>query len=93
MTLAVIPLLAFAISYYELFESKRLKTESGYNSVWLIGSFLPVGAISGVMLHGLMATADCSPTKRRQVAWIGAFLIGGIYTYLLFFVVFNTMGS
>lgn len=91
--LAVFPLLAFAVSYFALFEGKRSDPMNGYNYLWLFGSPLPVGAISGIMLYGMVDSAPWKPTKRRLVAWVGAFLIAGIYAYLLLFVVLNTMGS
>lgn len=93
MVLAVFPLLAFAVSYFALFEGKRTDPMNGYNYLWLFGSALPVGAISGLMLHGMVDSALWKPTKRRLVAWVGAFLVAGLYNFSLLFVVLNTMGS
>jgi hypothetical protein len=93
LVLALVPLLAFTVSYYELFESKRLNSVGGYNYFWLLGSCLPVGVISGSLLYGMSDSPSRTRVKRHVITWAGAFVIGAVYLYALFFVVLNTMGS
>jgi len=93
VALALLPVFAFAVSYFAMVEDTRTEPLHGYNSSWIFGSVLLVGASSGAILYGMLDSAAWKTPKRRQVAWLGSILIGGTYGLLLLFVVLNTLGS
>ena len=92
LTLVVVCIATFAITYYALAEGKRVQAEGNHGFIWLIGSVVIVTATSLVVLYSTLAGVE-EKKKRGWIAIGGSAVVVTTYFYFLMFVVLNTLGS
>ena len=78
--------MAFAVSYDEIATSKSKE----WNGSWLYGS-IAVVTLASACQYGVLSGKDISSRIASGTAF--GLVIGAVYTYALFFVVLNTLGS
>ncbi|MEO6874116.1 MAG: hypothetical protein ABI222_04775 [Opitutaceae bacterium] len=89
LSLAIVCVVAFAISYYALAEGKRNETTE-HGALWLFGSPLLVGCAA---IAAFYLVIDDAQKKKIWYAIGGGVAVSGVYFYFLMFVVLNTLGS
>jgi len=90
LALALVPVIAFAASYYSIFENKREGT-IGYNSWVIFGSPVFVGVVAASLFHLI---DDEQNARQRMIGRIGiGVTVAVVFCYALFFVILNTLGS